>query len=258
MEMSEAGGDLTRAAVRTALATAAYGVLHSALASRQAKDAAARVFGERHRNGLYRAAYNVQSIATLGLLIAYLLRQPDRVLYRLNGPATVAARAGQAAALAYAVAAAWEVGVLRVTGIASATAWARWVVGSLVGSSGNAAPAPVPAEPEAQGPAPDAAGGDGPLRIGGPFRLSRHPLNLVPVPIFWLAPTMTVKRAVFSAVATAYLVLGSWHEEARLRRAHGDEYARYQRSGIPFYLPTRFSSTGKRVSAERAQLSDRH
>ncbi len=232
--MSGARGDLVQMAVRTALATAAYGLLHSALASRQAKDAAARVFGERHRNELYRVVYNVQSVGTFALLVVYLLRQPDRVLYRLNGPATVAARIGQAAALGYAVAAAWEVGVLRITGVASAVAWARWLVTSVVGGSDDAPPVSVPAEPEAQGPAGE---DDGSLRVRGPFRLSRHPLNLVPVPIFWLAPTMTVKRAVFSAVATAYLVIGSWHEEARLRRAYGDSYDRYQRSGVPFYLP---------------------
>ena len=232
--MSGAREDLVRMAARTALATAAYGLLHSALASRQAKDAAARVFGDRHRNGLYRILYNLQAVGTFAVLLVYLLRQPDRVLYRLNGPATVAARIGQAAALGYALAAAWEVGVLRITGVASTAAWVRWLAASVAGDAGDAEPVSVPAEPEAQGPAGEV---DGSLRVRGPFRLSRHPLNLVPVPIFWLAPTMTVKRAVFSAVATAYLVLGSWHEEARLRRAYGDSYHRYQRSGVPFYLP---------------------
>jgi protein-S-isoprenylcysteine O-methyltransferase Ste14 len=55
--------------------------------------------------------------------------------------------------------------------------------------------------------------------------------------VFWLTPHMTVKRAVFSAVATAYLVLGSWHEEVRLRRAYGEPYGAYRRSGVPFFVP---------------------
>ena len=40
----------------------AYALLHSLLASRQAKDAARSVFGARYRDGLYRFAFNVQAV----------------------------------------------------------------------------------------------------------------------------------------------------------------------------------------------------
>jgi hypothetical protein len=45
-----------RSMLKVAAATAAFGVVHSILASRPAKRAAARTFGERNRNGLYRIA----------------------------------------------------------------------------------------------------------------------------------------------------------------------------------------------------------
>jgi protein-S-isoprenylcysteine O-methyltransferase Ste14 len=224
-------GELTRSVVKVVVATAAYAGLHSALASSQAKEAAARVLGTPARNGLYRAAYNAQAVVTFAALLGYLLPQPDRVLYRLTGPAAVAARVGQLLGWAWAVAAAWEVGVLRITGLAELGAWARAVARPK--NSGGYERLVEP-EPEAQGPAPD---GVGELRTGGLFRWSRHPLNFAPVPIALLAPTMTLKRATFGVVALVYLVVGSRHEEARLARAYGERYARYQRSGVPFYVP---------------------
>ena len=40
-----------------------------------------------------------------------------------------------------------------------------------------------------------------------------------------------------TAAATVYFVLGSVHEEARLRADYGPEYRDYQRSGVPFLFP---------------------
>jgi hypothetical protein len=128
--------------------------------------------------------------------------------------------AAQAGGVVYMTAAARQVGVRRIFGLESFTAWL-----------GNG---PVPPEPEAQGPALDA---EGRRHAAGPFAWSRHPLNFAPVPIFWLWPRMTTSLLAFNAAATAYLVIGSLHEEARLQEAFGADYAAYQRSGVPFYLP---------------------
>src|SRR3989442_3317915 len=73
-------------------------VVHSALASRQAKELAVKLAGRRRRNGLYRMAYNAQSLITFAWLYAWLRRLPDRTLYDLEPPASWAARGGQAAA----------------------------------------------------------------------------------------------------------------------------------------------------------------
>jgi hypothetical protein len=229
-------------AARVAAATAAYGVVHSALASRQAKDAAARLLGRPQRNGLYRAVYNGQAVVTFALFLWYVARLPDRELYRAGGRLALAMRLGQAAALVYAVAVAWTVGLGGITGLAGLVAWLRSRAGAQRRAQTRPAPeadlradarvaarpgqehgAAVPPEPEAQGP-PLAA--DGRLRVAGPFRWSRHPLNFAPVPVFWLAPRMTLKHAVFSAVAPV-----------RLGRAYGEVYRAYRRGGVPFFVP---------------------
>lgn len=205
---------------KVAAATAVFGLVHSALASRTAKRTAARTFGERNRNGLYRVFYIGQSFVTFGLLGAYLRRQPSRELYRVEGPLAYLMHAIQAGAVVYATSAAGQVGFRRITGIESFLAW--------LGDG------PVPAEPEAQGPALDA---EGRRHAAGPFAWSRHPLNFAPLPILWLWPRMTSNLLAFNAAATIYLVVGSLHEEARLREVFGDDYDDYLNSGVPFYLP---------------------
>ena len=71
----------------------------------------------------------------------------------------------------------------------------------------------------------------------GLFTWSRHPLNFAPLPIFWLCARMTSTRLVFNTVATIYLVVGSLHEEARLREEYRDNYETYLDSGVSFFIP---------------------
>jgi protein-S-isoprenylcysteine O-methyltransferase Ste14 len=49
---------------------------------------------------------------------------------------------------------------------------------------------------------------------------------------------MTANRAVLVALVTLYVVLGSMHEEYRLRAAYGAAYGRY-RGAVPFLVPGR-------------------
>lgn len=209
-----------RAAVRMGLATLGFALVHSALASRAAKRTAARVLGERPSGAVYRLLYNAQAAATLGALLLYGARLPAHTVYRVRGPGAALLRAGQAAGLVWAGAAAREVGVARLVGLSNLWAWMRG--------------RELPPGPAAQGPEGDARGR---LRVDGPFLLTRHPLNLAPLPVFWLTPHLTTRRLAFNLVGTAYMVIGSLHEEARLRDTYGEEYERYRRSGIPFYLP---------------------
>jgi protein-S-isoprenylcysteine O-methyltransferase Ste14 len=58
-----------------------------------------------------------------------------------------------------------------------------------------------------------------------------------------------VNWAVLNGVATLYFVLGSVHEERRLRASYGQAYRAYQHSTVPFYLPTYGNS--RKLSARR-------
>lgn len=168
----------------------------------------------------YTVFYIAQSAVTFGLLADYIRRQPSRELYRVDGPLALLMHAVQAGAVVYATSAAEQVGIRRIVGLDSLLAW--------LGD------APVPPEPEAQGPALD---DEGQQHTAGPFAWSRHPLNFAPLPILWLWPRMTTSLLAFNTVATIYLVIGSVHEEARLREAFGDDYDAYLGSGVPFYVP---------------------
>jgi hypothetical protein len=68
-----------------ALATVAFALIHSALASRAAKRAAAAVAGERRAHAAYRLFYVGQSLLTFSLLLAYGRRLPAQTLYRRSG-----------------------------------------------------------------------------------------------------------------------------------------------------------------------------
>ena len=99
----------------------------------------------------------------------------------------------------------------------------------------------VPIELEGQGPiqtSPDK------MKITGPFRFSRHPLNFGMIPIIWLMPRMTVNLAAFNLITTVYLIVGSVHEEKRFVETYGQAYIDYQASNINFLLPSISNSIG--------------
>ena len=91
----------------------------------------------------------------------------------------------------------------------------------------------VSPEPEAQGPP---VGSDNEAVKAGAFRFTRHPGNLGALGFFLFLPRMTVNRAVLTVLVAFYVVLGSLHEEYRLRAAYGAAYERYRRS-VPFLIP---------------------
>jgi protein-S-isoprenylcysteine O-methyltransferase Ste14 len=204
---------------RVVLICAIWAGIHSLLASRWAKDTSARVAGERSRDGLYRAAYNAQSLVTVAWAARRLAGLPDRELYRAGPPWSWLLRAGQAGSLAVLFSGVRVVGVLEFAGLAP-----FWR--ALAGKESRP-------EPEAQGP-PAAA--DGEMDSSGAFRFTRHPGNLGAMGFFLLWPRMTVNRATLAALVALYVVVGSMHEERRLRMAYGEAFDRYRRS-VPFLIP---------------------
>lgn len=199
-------------------AATAFAVLHSLLAAHPVKRLARRLLGVRLDRGLYRLGYIVQATWTTAAFLRWFQRLPDRDVYRVRPPWSWLLRLAQIAALATVLAAVRVVGFSRFLGLSQTIFLLRGRM--------------PPPTPEAQGPAP---GLDG-LDVRGPFRLTRHPDNLPIIVLLWSFPRMTANRIALAAIATIHAILGSLHEDFRLRAAYGAAHARYARD-VPFLLP---------------------
>jgi hypothetical protein len=198
---------------------ALWALIHSVLASKQVKDLTRRIAGPRFRDGLYRLAYNIKSVALLLWAVRRFSRLPDRELYRVRHPWSWLFRASQAASLGILLS---GVRVMGIPSFAGITPLRDLITGK------DVRPAP-----EAQGPPVGAD--DEMVRIGA-FRFTRHPGNLGALGFFLFFPRMTANRAVLVVLVALYVVLGSMHEEYRLRVAYGTAYERYRRA-VPFLIP---------------------
>jgi protein-S-isoprenylcysteine O-methyltransferase Ste14 len=195
-------------ALLIATATAAYGALHSLLASAAVKRWFRDRFGPLVDRG-YRLAYNAFAAAASLPLLALLIARPGILLYRLDLPWSAIALAGQIASVA-----ALGVGVLQ-SDLRSLSGLRQW--------SGQ--------RPEPQ-----------PLVVHGLYRWVRHPLYTAGLFLIWLTPVMTSGVLAFNLALTLYVLAGSRLEERRLVAEYGEAYLDYQRrvpSLLPFRLPPR-------------------
>lgn len=78
-------------------------------------------------------------------------------------------------------------------------------------------------------------------------RLVRHPWYTLGLVLIWTRD-LDAARLLSAVMASAYFVVGSWLEERRLLRYHGDAYAEYRRL-VPALLPLPW----RVLSAERAR-----
>ena len=209
------------AAGRVVWMCALWALIHSVLASKQVKNLIRRIAGPRYRDGLYRFAYNAQSVVSLVWAARRFSRLPDRDLYHARPPWSWLFRASQAVSLGVLLSGVRVMGLLCFAGITPLLDFL--------------ARKEVRPAPEAQGP--PVGDGDEVVRAGA-FRLTRHPGNLGALGFFLFLPRMTANRAVLVALVALYVVLGSMHEEYRLREAHGTAYERYRRA-VPFLVPGR-------------------
>src|SRR5918912_484296 len=100
------------APLRVVWICALWTLVHSVLASKQAKDLARRISGPRFRDGLYRFVFNAQSVVSLVWAARLFSRLPDRELYRVRPPWSWLFRASQAASLGVLLAGVRVMGIL--------------------------------------------------------------------------------------------------------------------------------------------------
>ena len=204
---------------RIVLVCMAMAGTHSVLASKSAKDLARRIVGPRYRNGLYRFAFNAKSVLFLAWAVRWFLRLPDREIYQVRAPWSWLFRAGQVASLGVLLSAVRTTGVLDFAGVSQLRSF-------LSGLD------PHP-EPEAQGPP---LGVDGRMTTAQAFRFTRHPSNLGALGVFLFFPRITANRVTLATLVALYTVVGSLHEERRLRLAYGEPFEQYQHE-VPFFIP---------------------
>lgn len=205
------------AAKRVVGVCAGLALCHSLLAARPVKQALCGLLGRL--SGLYRLGFVLKSLVLTSWGVWWFLRQPDRTLYRVPAPWSWGLRAVQVGALALLLRAVSVVGWGRFLGLSQAAALAH-----------GQTPPPTP---EAQGPA---LRPDGTLDVRGPFAWTRHPDNLPIVGVVWFFPHMTVNKLALAVLLSLYAVLGSLHEDHRLRAAYGWAFERYA-CRVPFLLP---------------------
>lgn len=185
------------------LATAAWGVLHSWLASFAAKRLARQVFGAGI-DRFYRLIFVVFSVATLLPILAMVAVLPGRLLWVIPTPWLFLTLGVQFLALVLLVATVLETDVMAFAGV-------RQVL------------------------QPNQSHEDT-LVVKGFYRFVRHPLYFFSIVLFWLFPYMTDLTLAFFLAATLYFLIGTIPEERKLRQTFGEAYEEYRRD-VPWLIP---------------------
>ena len=92
-------------------------IVHSVLASKQAKDLVRNLAGPRWRNGLYRFGFIVQSLITVGWTTIWFLRLPDRQIYHVRSPWSWLLRLGQGASVVLLLSGVRVIGIMKFLGL---------------------------------------------------------------------------------------------------------------------------------------------
>ncbi|MEN8240450.1 MAG: NnrU family protein [Chloroflexota bacterium] len=185
-------------------AAAAYGIVHSLMASLGFKDFLITILG-RSAERYYRLFYSIFSTITLLPLLALTAMIPDSHLYTIPQPWSSITLGIQVIAAGLLVYSLFQTGAFQFVGLTQAFGLAS----------------------------------EETLNTQGLYRLMRHPLYAFSLLFLWLTPSMSRNTLLLYAAFTAYMIIGALFEERRLEKIFGEAYTSY-RSRTAFFIPYLF------------------
>jgi protein-S-isoprenylcysteine O-methyltransferase Ste14 len=186
------------------IACAVYGLVHSWLASFQAKDLARKLLGDSIMERFYRIAFNIFGVLSFLPLVALPVLLPDQRLYRIHMPWLLLSFAIQALAVLVLFIGLLQTGPLDFAGLRQ-----------LFGLADDRPPG---------------------LVTRGLYHYVRHPLYSAGLVFIWFSPQMSVNLLALFVGLSAYLVIGAIFEERKLVREYGQAYLDYRRK-TPMFIP---------------------
>jgi protein-S-isoprenylcysteine O-methyltransferase Ste14 len=183
-------------------AFAAWGIVHSLLASLALKDFFRKTFGDGFIR-LYRLGYNIFSALSILPILWLMWILPNHTLYLIPAPWKYLMLAGQGVAAFLLLYGVLQTDTLSFVGL-------RQLV-----------------EPD---------GKPGTLVTSGLYRFVRHPLYSAGLLFLWLTATMTLNQLIVYICATIYIFVGAYFEERKLLREFGAAYAEYK-AATPMIIP---------------------
>jgi protein-S-isoprenylcysteine O-methyltransferase Ste14 len=185
-------------------AFALYGVIHSLLASRKAKEVA-EIFMGQSGFRWYRLAYNVFSFISLLPVLALAVILPDSPIYEVPFPWDIPLLLLQLAGAVFSIAASVQTGLGTLSGITQLDK-------------------NYPAAEKNR------------LATDGLYRYVRHPIYTGAILFLWTSPQLTWNGLALRAAFTLYFIIGGIVEEKKLVEEFGDEYRSY-RMRTPMLIP---------------------
>jgi protein-S-isoprenylcysteine O-methyltransferase Ste14 len=191
----------------------AFGVVHSLLASHEAKMIAQRLLGRNVATATYRLVFNVLAFVTFLPALYLVFRLPDQELYRFPPPWDAIALGLQVLAALGLLYAVYQMDVWFFLGLRQLGEPPQ--LGRRYSIDSTSTPQ---------------------LVTNGLHRFVRHPLYTTSLIVLYLASPMSLNWLTFAISCHIYFFVGSIFEERKLVREFGDAYRLYQRR-VPRLLP---------------------
>lgn len=191
----------------------AFGIIHSLLASHQAKQFAQRLLGVNVATATYRLVYNVIAFATVLPALVLVFRLPDRELYRFPAPWDSIALGMQVLAALGLLYSVYQMDVWFFLGLRQLGEPPQLGVRYSIDSTSTSH-----------------------LVTTGLHRFVRHPLYTTSLIVLYLASPMSLNWLAFAISCNVYFFIGAIFEERKLVREFGATYRAYQQH-VPRLLP---------------------